>query len=105
MYTYVLGARGERTRSLRGVIRERRTGDMGKREREKKVRSTKWKKVERTTRHDLRVEEKGMRRLRRKRDTGTLVTSLSWYLVAMGFSDDQIAMGRRLFVCRRGKGV
>lgn len=32
MYTYVLGARGERTRSLRGVIRERRTSDRGGRE-------------------------------------------------------------------------
>lgn len=35
MYTYVLGARGERTRSLRGVIRERRTGD-GENERVRK---------------------------------------------------------------------
>lgn len=38
MYTYVLGARGERTRSLRGVIRERRTGDMGReKEREREI--------------------------------------------------------------------
>lgn len=79
---------------------ERATG-----EEERKVRSTKWKKVERTTRHNSRVEEKGMRWLRRKRDTGTLVTSLSWSLVATGLSDDRIAVGRRFSVCQRGKGV
>lgn len=48
------------------------------------------KKVERTTRHGSRVEEEeeeeGMRRLRRKRDTRTLVTSLSRSLVATGLS-------------------
>lgn len=56
-------------------------------------------------RHGWRVEEKSMGRLRGKRDTGTLVTSLSWSLVAMGLSDDRIAVGRRkaLSVCQRGK--
>lgn len=106
MYTYVLGARGERTRSLSGELYEKKDGEMRERQRRRRrYRSGRRRLRERRdTIRGLRKKGRRKGRLCWRRDTGMLVTSPSWSSQwALGQPDRRGMKARR--APTREKGV